>query len=252
MSKNNKQVSTDAARPPVVDDSPHEAVTTGAPGRAADVTVERQRLDGLGQLRAEREKRLAEICAERELLAHAVEVLHDQKAIKDSAALDDEEARLTKRIMSLKAAEVEQGRRVMAAEAAEKSAGDRARGAALAEKALQFRALAQKADVANAETVAAANAMAVLAVELGIPWQEFEVYGHLAENTAAMQLVAPRGSARPEPWMVGVAARPLRYLAPNEQRDWRRNADIWLPRVRTKITALLGEQAEQTSTTEAA
>jgi hypothetical protein len=218
-----------------------------------DVVAERRVLDELGQLRAEREKRLAEICAERELLAHAVEVLHDEKAIKDSAALDDEEARLTKRIISLKAAEIEQQRRVMAAEAAELKAANRAKGAELADKALRFRALAQKADATRAEHDAAVNVMAALAVELGIPWQEFEVYGHLAENTAAMQLIAPRGGARAEPWMVGISARPLRYLAPGEQRDWLRNADIWLPRVRTRIAALLGEQpAEQTSTTEAA
>src|SRR6516225_5433043 len=87
-----------------------------------DTAVERQRLDGLSQLRAELERRLVEIGRERELLAHAVEVMHDAAATKDSAALDDEEERVKKRIVSLGSAEVEQGRRLMAAEAAEKSA----------------------------------------------------------------------------------------------------------------------------------
>jgi hypothetical protein len=58
MSKS-KQVSADAARPSVVDDSPHEVVMAGVPGRAADPVA--QAKTGV----AEAERTLAAFEAER-------------------------------------------------------------------------------------------------------------------------------------------------------------------------------------------
>jgi hypothetical protein len=236
MSKG-KQI-TDAARPSVVDDSPHEVVTAAGPGRPADVAAERRVLEELRGRREAQLHRRGELEAERRAHAHAAHAQNDQEAGKLLARVIEQSFKLDQHIESLTDAIVEQERVVARAEAEAVREADREAALALRRELIRFlhagkachEALAAFA-VASAALVAARDAMAALGCHFPSS-EQLRVLGGAAVNTALMNT----------PWGVG------RHLAPAEQKQFTKLVAGWSRTIERGIDARLGEAEPATKT----
>jgi len=223
---------TDAARPSVVDDSPHEVVTAAAPGRAADVASERRVLEELRGRREAQLHRKSELESERKTHAYAAHVQHDAEASKLLSRAIDEALRLDQHIASLDDAIAEQECVVARAEAAMAQEADRAQALALRQALIAFIATAGQLDDALA-------AVAMHGVKLCELQREMHRAGAAVPNGAQLDALGARcllTACAATPWR-----RHFETLAPHESRSFSEVCAYWGQKIERNIAARLGE-----------
>jgi chromosome segregation ATPase len=179
---------------------------------------------------------------ERNQIAYAAHVEHDQKAVKRLDAVNTELAKLATEQASIEAALAESQQRLEAARQAAAETADKANAEQLRGKLAQFTELGAQIDDALFDVVQAINAMVPLLHEMhqlgqAAPTSEqFRINGCMAIKTALQEL--------PQVW---VRDFEFQRLAPNQKKRFGDLCAGWSAMIERQIAERFGEPQRETA-----